>query len=131
MLAQQEKWCKIGIICDFRADVDGLQKQQKMESLAETFDLQRPELLHAANTCVHPDVTFAKHTRVNPHQSNHESGSAVPLRYQAKETPGLPALSLPPKLQRFLRDLGITGPSGEHLPYWDQISYTRFLFYFW
>jgi len=35
---------------------------------------------------------------------------------------------LPP---RFLRDLEITGPSGEHLPYWDQISYTRFLFDFW
>ena len=56
MLAQQEKWCKIGITCDFRADVDELQKQQKLESLAETFDLQRPELLHAANTCVHPEV---------------------------------------------------------------------------
>ena len=35
------------------------------------------------------------------------------------------------KLQRFLRDLGITGPPGEHLPYWDQIPYTRFLFDFW
>ena len=33
--------------------------------------------------------------------------------------------------KRFLRDLGITGPSGEHLPYWDQIPYTRFLFDFW
>ena len=40
----------------------------------------------------------------------------------------------PPKLwslKRFLRDLGITGPPGEHLPYWDQIPYTRFLFDFW
>jgi len=35
------------------------------------------------NTCVHADVTFEKHTRVSPHQSNHESGSAVPLRCQA------------------------------------------------
>jgi len=43
----------------------------------------------------------------------------------------VPALSLPPKLKRFLRDLGITGPPGEHLLYWDQISYTRFLFDFW
>ena len=43
----------------------------------------------------------------------------------------VPALSFSPKLKRFLRDLGITGPSGEHLPYWDQISYTRFLFDFW
>ena len=33
--------------------------------------------------------------------------------------------------KRFLRDLGITGPSGEHLPYWDQIPHTRFLFDFW
>ena len=33
--------------------------------------------------------------------------------------------------ERFLRDLGITGPPGEHLPYWDQIPYTRFLFDFW
>jgi|NorSeaMetagenome_1021524.scaffolds.fasta_scaffold181508_1 hypothetical protein len=65
MLAQQEKWCKIGIIRDFRADVAGLQKQQKLESLAETFDLQRPELLHAANTCVHPDVT-SKNTILPP-----------------------------------------------------------------
>jgi hypothetical protein len=24
-----------------------------------------------------------------------------------------------------------TGPPGEHLPYWDQIPYTRFLFDFW
>ena len=32
--------------------------------------------------------------------------------------------------ERFLRDLGITGPPGEHLLYWDQISYTRFLFDF-
>jgi len=31
MLAQQEQWCKIGIICDFRANVDALQKQQKLE----------------------------------------------------------------------------------------------------
>ena len=43
----------------------------------------------------------------------------------------VPALSPFLKLKRFLRDLGITGPSGEHLPYWDQISYTRFLFEFW
>ena len=35
------------------------------------------------------------------------------------------------KLKRFLRDLGITGPPGEHLPYWDQIPYTRILFDFW
>jgi len=35
------------------------------------------------------------------------------------------------KLKRFLRNLGITGLSGEHLPYWDQIPYTRFLFDFW
>ena len=33
--------------------------------------------------------------------------------------------------ERLLRDLGITGPPGEHLPYWDQIPYTRFLFDFW
>ena len=88
MLAQQEQWCKIGITCDFRADVAELQKQQKLESLAETFDLQRPELLHAANTCVHPDVTFEKHTRVSSRQSNHASGFTVPLRGQAQETTG-------------------------------------------
>jgi len=29
------------------------------------------------------------------------------------------------------QDLGITGTPGEHLPYWDQIPYTRFLFDFW
>jgi len=34
-------------------------------------------------------------------------------------------------LERLLRDVGITGPPGEHLPYWDQIPYTRFLFDFW
>ena len=34
-------------------------------------------------------------------------------------------------LERLPRDLGITGPPGEHLPYWDQIPYTRFLFDFW
>ena len=84
MLAQQEKWCKIGITCDFRADVDELQKQQKLESLAETFDLQRPELLHAANTCVHPDVTFEKHTRVSLRHSNQGSR----LHGQAQETTG-------------------------------------------
>jgi hypothetical protein len=42
--------------------------------------------------------------------------------------------SLSPKLwslKRFLRDPGITGPPGEHLRYWDQIPYTRFLFDFW
>ena len=88
MLAQQEQWCKIGITCDFRADVDELQKQQKLESLAETFDLQRPELLHASNNCVHPDVTFKKNTRVSCRQSNHESGLTVPLRGQAQETTG-------------------------------------------
>ena len=32
---------------------------------------------------------------------------------------------------RLLRDHGITGPPGEHLPYWDQIPYTRFLFDLW
>ena len=35
----------------------------------------------------------------------------------------VPALSLSPEAERFLRDLGITGPPGEHLPYWDQIPY--------
>ena len=40
----------------------------------------------------------------------------------------VPALSFSPKLKSFLRDLEITGPPGEHLPYWDQIPYTRFLF---
>ena len=52
-----------------------------------------------------------------------------PMPYEDAE-----ALSLPPKLwslKRLLRDLGITGPPGEHLPYWDQIPYTRFLFDFW
>ena len=34
-------------------------------------------------------------------------------------------------LERFLLDPGITGPPGEHFLYWDQISYTRFLFDFW
>ena len=34
------------------------------------------------------------------------------------------------KLKRPLWDLEIAGPPGEHLPYWDQISYTRFLFDF-
>ena len=87
MLAQQEKWCQIGIIRDFRADVDALQKQQKLESLAETFDLQRPELLQAANTCVHTDVTFEKHTRVPSRHSNHESGFSVP--FHGQETTGL------------------------------------------
>ena len=43
----------------------------------------------------------------------------------------VPALSLPLVFERLLRDLGITGPPGEHLPYWDQIPYTRFLFDFW
>jgi len=46
----------------------------------------------------------------------------------------VPALSLSPKiwfLKRFLRDPGLKGPPGEHLPYWDQIPYTRFLFDFW
>jgi hypothetical protein len=42
----------------------------------------------------------------------------------------VPALSPSMKLKRFLRDLGITSPPGEHLPYWDPISYTRFLFDF-
>ena len=32
--------------------------------------------------------------------------------------------------ERLLRNLGITGPPGELLPYWDQIPYTRFLFDF-
>ena len=86
MLAQQEKWCQIGIIRDFRADVDALQKQQKLESLAETFDLQRPELLQAANICVHPDVTFEKHTRFPSCQSNYDSEFAVPLRGPTQET---------------------------------------------
>jgi len=36
-----------------------------------------------------------------------------------------------PEAERFLRDLKIAGPPGEYLPYWDQISYTRFLFDFW
>ena len=40
------------------------------------------------------------------------------------------ALSFSTKLKRFLRDLEIAGPPGEHLPYWDQISYTRSLFDF-
>ena len=40
-------------------------------------------------------------------------------------------LSLSPKLKRPLWDLEIAGPPGEHLPYWAQISYTRFLFDFW
>jgi len=43
----------------------------------------------------------------------------------------VPVLSLSMKLKKFLRDLGITSPPGEHLPYWDPISYTRFLFDFW
>ena len=34
-------------------------------------------------------------------------------------------------LERLHQDLEITGPLGEHLPYWDQIPYTRFLFDFW
>ena len=76
------------ITCDFRADVDELQKQQKLESLAETFDLQRPELLHAANTCVHTDVTFEKHTRVSSRHSPQGSRFTVPLHGQAQETTG-------------------------------------------
>ena len=43
----------------------------------------------------------------------------------------VPVLSLQPKLKRPLWDLEIAGPPGEHLPYWDQISYTRFLFDSW
>ena len=61
MLAQQEKWCKIGITCDFRADVDALQKQQKLESLTETFDLTANSwgitAGHAAKTAVSERVT--------------------------------------------------------------------------
>ena len=62
----------------------------------------------------------------------HPNSSLACSAPSACDLPALvPALSFSPKLKRFLRDLGITGPSGEHLPYWDQISYTRFLFDFW
>jgi len=58
MLAQQATWCAAGVTCDFRADVHELQKQEKLDNLAQTFDLQRPAVLHAANTLTTPDVLF-------------------------------------------------------------------------
>jgi hypothetical protein len=71
-----------------------------------------------------PRSPTAHHSRCAPppHPTSSFACSAPP----ACDLPALvPALSSPLKLKRFFRDLGITGPPGEHLPYWDQISYTR------
>ena len=58
MLAQQAEWCAAGITRDFHVDVQELQQQEKLDSLAQTFDLQRPAVLHAANILTTPGVIF-------------------------------------------------------------------------
>jgi len=65
-----------------------------------------------------------------PHPNSSFACSAPP----ACDLPALvPALSFSPKLKRFLRDLGITGPSRGAFTLLgpDSVSYTRFLFDFW
>jgi hypothetical protein len=37
----------------------------------------------------------------------------------------------PTRDHEFPRSISINPPPGEHLPYWGQIPYTRFLFDFW
>ena len=78
----------------------------------------RSPTLHHSRCAPPPTPTLSLHAAPHPH---------------ATCLPDV-CLSLAPKLwslKRLLRDLGITGPPGEHLPYWDQIPYTRFLFDFW
>ena len=83
-------------------------------------------------------IITGKHTRSRPPFLLHSAspGATFLLPSFSVDAPHMSALpntnpSLSEANKRFLRDLGITGPSGEHLPYWDQIPHTRFLFDFW
>ena len=82
-----------------------------------------------------PSGTRQTSTTVPRSPTLHHSRCAPPPHPNpsfACSTPLAPACDLfvlvlvlpsPSKLQRFPRDPGITGPPGEHLPYWDQIPY--------
>ena len=78
MLAQQAAWCAAGRTYDFRADVHALQQQEKLDNLAQTFDLQRPALLNAANALTTPGVTFRTTLTLVLPESHAESREGAP-----------------------------------------------------